>query len=202
MRVIAGAAKGTRLAAPEGLATRPVPDRVKESWFAVLGRAVEGARVLDLYCGSGSLGIEALSRGAESCVFVEREGAALHLLARHLELSRLAERSETLAADAAVALEGLARGNERFDLVFVDPPFEASSKARFYSAEGVLARAGGLLAAEGVMMVRREAGCAPRPGPPEGLGLLKKRAWGRSEVLFLRSAPGRPSASAQAGEAT
>ena len=77
MRVIAGTAGGLRLVAPRDRATRPVTDRVKETCFAILGRHVEGARVLDLYAGSGSLGIEALSRGAIGCLFVERAPAAV-----------------------------------------------------------------------------------------------------------------------------
>ena len=95
--MIAGSARGTKLAAPEGSASRPVLDRVKESWFAsiisIRGGRLEGALVLDLYCGVGSLGIEALSRGAGECVFVERNAECVRLLTDHLARTRLAERA-------------------------------------------------------------------------------------------------------------
>ena len=118
MRVIAGQFRGRRLQAPVGARTRPTADRVREALFSMLGD-LSGVRVLDLYAGSGALGIEALSRGAESAVFVERDRQALAALRRNLE---------AVGADAEVrsqdALRFIARPEGVFDLVFCDPPYD------------------------------------------------------------------------------
>jgi 16S rRNA (guanine966-N2)-methyltransferase len=118
VRVVAGEFKGRRLHAPRGARTRPTADRVREALFSMLGD-VAGARVLDLYAGSGALGIEALSRGAESAVFVERDRQALAALQRNLD---------AVGADADVrrqdVLRFLAHPEGTFDLVFCDPPYD------------------------------------------------------------------------------
>jgi 16S rRNA (guanine966-N2)-methyltransferase len=118
VRVVAGDFKGRRLYAPRGSRTRPTADRVREALFSMLGD-VTGARVLDLYAGSGALGIEALSRGAESALFVERDERALAALRRNLE---------AVGVDAGVrrqdVLRFLARSEGTFDLVFCDPPYD------------------------------------------------------------------------------
>ncbi|MHC4252858.1 MAG: RsmD family RNA methyltransferase [Planctomycetota bacterium] len=193
MRIIAGSAKGLKLAAPPGHGTRPVLDRVKESWFACLGERVAGARVLDLYSGVGSLGLEALSRGAGSCVFVEFDPECVAMLMDHLDRSRLADRADARRADAAVALDDLARSAERFDLIFLDPPFKVAVDPAFGAPGGTLSRAVALLAPGGVAMLRREAGT--RGGPdeataaaPEPAELRDRRRWGRNEVLFYERA--------------
>jgi 16S rRNA (guanine966-N2)-methyltransferase len=189
MRIIAGSAKGLKLEAPPGRGTRPVLDRVKESWFSCLGARVAGARVLDLYSGAGSLGLEALSRGAGSCVFVEFDPECVAMLKGHLERSRLAERADVRRADAAVALDDLARSGERFDIIFLDPPFKVAGDPAFCAPGGTLARAVALLAPGGLAMLRREAGPrgssseAPPATVPEGTALHDLRRWGR-EVVF------------------
>ena len=120
MRVVAGEFKGRRLVAPRGSRTRPTADRVREALFSMLGD-VSGARVLDLYAGSGALGIEALSRGAESAVFVERDRAALTALGRNLEAT--GARGEVRRQDVS---RFLARPEGTFDLVFCDPPYDGA----------------------------------------------------------------------------
>jgi 16S rRNA (guanine966-N2)-methyltransferase len=123
VRVVAGEFKGRRLVAPRGTRTRPTADRVREALFSMLGD-VSGARVLDLYAGSGALGIEALSRGAESAVFVERDHAALAALHRNLEAT--GARAEVRRQDVA---RFLARPGGTFDLVFCDPPYDVAPAA-------------------------------------------------------------------------
>jgi 16S rRNA (guanine966-N2)-methyltransferase len=120
VRVVAGEFKGRRLVAPRGSRTRPTADRVREAVFSMLGD-VSGARVLDLYAGSGALGIEALSRGAESAVFVERDRAALAALDRNLEAT--GARGAVRRQDVA---RFLARPEGTFDLVFCDPPYDGA----------------------------------------------------------------------------
>ncbi|MDH5372871.1 MAG: 16S rRNA (guanine(966)-N(2))-methyltransferase RsmD, partial [Acidimicrobiia bacterium] len=118
MRIIAGHAKGRRLRSPHGLATRPMMDRVREALFSSLGARIPGSRVLDLYAGSGSLGLEALSRGAESSVFVEQGRAALDALRENVEMIGLD--GVVVAVDVASFLRSTP---EQFDVVFVDPPY-------------------------------------------------------------------------------
>ena len=120
MRVIAGEFKGRRLHAPRGARTRPTADRVREALFSMLGD-VSGARVLDLYAGSGALGIEALSRGAETALFVERDQAALAALRRNLDA--VGAHADVRRQDV---LRFLARPEGTFDLVFCDPPYDVA----------------------------------------------------------------------------
>jgi 16S rRNA (guanine966-N2)-methyltransferase len=122
VRVVAGEFRGRRLAAPRGARTRPTADRVREALFSMLGD-VSGARVLDLYAGSGALGIEALSRGAESAVFVERDPRAASVIERNL--SSLGLEQDVLRQDA---VRFLRRGAGTFDLVFCDPPYDSASR--------------------------------------------------------------------------
>ena len=119
MRVITGIARGHRLIAPEGLETRPTSDKVKEGVFSSIQFELEGADVLDLFAGSGQMGIEALSRGAESCVFIDRDRKAVSLVKENLEACAL--RGSVLQADAL----GYLRGGEKFDLIFIDPPYDS-----------------------------------------------------------------------------
>jgi 16S rRNA (guanine966-N2)-methyltransferase len=122
VRIVAGEFRGRRLAAPRGVRTRPTADRVREALFSMLGD-VSGARVLDLYAGSGALGIEALSRGAESAVFVERDPRAVAAIERNLASIGLEQR--IVKGDA---LRFLARDERTFDLVFCDPPYDSASR--------------------------------------------------------------------------
>lgn len=122
MRVIAGALRGRRLAAPRGTATRPTSDRVREAVFAILGE-ITGAAVLDLFAGSGALGIEALSRGAASATFVEHAPAALTALDRNLAALELGPCSRVVRGDALAALRGARARGDKYDLVFLDPPY-------------------------------------------------------------------------------
>ncbi|MDX1659673.1 MAG: 16S rRNA (guanine(966)-N(2))-methyltransferase RsmD [Nitriliruptorales bacterium] len=121
MRVIAGAAKGHPLQAPPGTDTRPTTDRVKEALFSMLQPDLPGAEVLDLYAGSGALGIEALSRGAEHAVFVERSRRACDVLRANLATTDLADRATILRGDAEHVLGRPA--SRRFHIVLLDPPY-------------------------------------------------------------------------------
>jgi len=127
MRVIAGSARGLRLTAPAGMQTRPTGDRVKEALFSIIAsrREIVGARVLDICAGSGSLGIEALSRGADTCCFIEQDRAVLAVLQKNLIQTRLNSKVECLALDALKALNQMSRQGKAFDIVFFDPPYSS-----------------------------------------------------------------------------
>ena len=122
MRVITGSARGRRLKELEGLETRPTTDRVKESMFNILQFDIEGSRVLDLFAGTGQLGIEALSRGAAAAVFVEQRRDAAALVRDNLRLTGLADRARVVNGEA---LAYLASAGERFDIILLDPPSAA-----------------------------------------------------------------------------
>ncbi|HXP99981.1 MAG TPA: 16S rRNA (guanine(966)-N(2))-methyltransferase RsmD [Solirubrobacteraceae bacterium] len=128
MRVIAGRLGGRRLSAPPGRTTRPTSDRVREALFSMLGE-LDGAVALDLFAGSGALGIEALSRGARRVVFVERDASALAALRANLASLGLGEeQAQVRAGDALRALRAARARRETYDLVFVDPPYRRASE--------------------------------------------------------------------------
>lgn len=130
MRVITGEARGRTLQAPEGFHTRPTSEKVKEALFSIIQFELEGRRVLDLFAGSGQLGIEALSRGARECVFVENDRNALQIIKRNIEHCGFGDRSKVVAGDAAAFVK---RG-EKFDIVFADPPYEGGARAKTLEA--------------------------------------------------------------------
>ena len=184
MRVIAGSAKGTRLApVPKGV--RPTSDRVRESLFNALGQFFSGGRVLDLYAGTGALGIEALSRGSELAVFVERDRAARAVIVENLQRTRFAERAEVLGGEVEAVLGRLVGRGERFDLIFADPPY------RLATAEvgGILHRLRSLLAPGGRVAI--ESGEAPVEGAGVEKGVTRRYGGtfvtilGRSELTMI-----------------
>ena len=123
MRVIAGEFRSRRLKAAPGLATRPTPDRLREALFNVLAPRIEGSVFMDVYAGTGAVGIEALSRGARRAIFIERSRAAVEVIRENLGALGLAGRAEVFTSKAVTVLERLAA-----DIVFVDPPYELESE--------------------------------------------------------------------------
>ena len=156
MRIIAGEHRGRTIAAPPGLTTRPTPDRVRGALFSALESrlggpgSLEGVRVLDLFAGSGALGIEALSRGAAQATFVERDPAAVKILKDNLARLGLTARARVMAEDAVRAVSLLAPAGERFDAAFLDPPYGAPEAAEALAAlaKHGLVRPGGALILE------------------------------------------------------
>ena len=122
MRVISGTARGRRLREPKDMSVRPTTDKVKESIFNIIQFDIEGRHALDLFAGSGQLGIEALSRGAAQCVFVDRAAESVKLVRENLKLTGLEARARVTAADSLAFLAG----GEKFDLIFLDPPYGTS----------------------------------------------------------------------------
>ena len=120
MRVITGSARGVRLLTPEGENTRPTADRVKEALFSVIQFEIEGRRVLDLFAGTGQLGIEALSRGAARATFVDERADAIRLIRTNLARTKLSADAEVYRTDA---MAFLAQCRSRYDLIFLDPPY-------------------------------------------------------------------------------
>ena len=122
MRVITGTARGRRLKELEGMETRPTTDRVKEGMFSALQFEIEGRKVLDLFAGTGQLGIECLSRGAASAVFVDRRADAVKLIKENLKVTELQDRARVVSGDSMEFLKSL---RETFDIILLDPPYAA-----------------------------------------------------------------------------
>jgi 16S rRNA (guanine966-N2)-methyltransferase len=179
MRVIAGIAKGRTLVPPRGTATRPATDRIRETLFAILEPSLPDARVLDLFAGAGTLGIEALSRGAAHATFVERSADALAALRRNLQTTGFTDRSDLVPANVLAYLEhSLA---VPYDVVFCDPPF-----ADVAVLEAVLTRlpVAGALAGHAIVVARVLK--KHRPALPEGVTLTRTKEIGEEALLFLR----------------
>ena len=147
MRVITGKYKGRKLNSPENYAIRPTSDKAKEALFSILTAEIYGARVLDLFAGTGSLGIEALSRGAEYCVFADASRASLNLIKSNLEHCKVEEETRVLAGDYRKVLANL---NEPFDIILLDPPYGKGliPDAIRLISEGDLLKEGGVILAE------------------------------------------------------
>ena len=120
MRVITGKVRGVQLKTPDGMQTRPTTDRVKEALFSIIHFDIPGANVLDLFGGTGQLGIEALSRGAKSAVFVDQSEQACRLIRENLKRTRMEQESQVIRGDY---LDYISRCREQFDIIFLDPPY-------------------------------------------------------------------------------
>ncbi|HEU4448792.1 MAG TPA: 16S rRNA (guanine(966)-N(2))-methyltransferase RsmD [Gaiellaceae bacterium] len=180
MRIIAGSRKGARLFAPKGADTRPTGDRVREAVFNLVG-PVDGADVLDLYAGSGAMGLEALSRGAARVTFVESSRAAAETILRNLDKLRL-EGAVVLRDDAARKLAADVAGGRRYDLVLVDPPYRMLARILPTLASSLPA----VLAPGGLVVVESDA----REEPELPLPLRTSRRYGAARVTLFE-APAR-----------
>jgi pantetheine-phosphate adenylyltransferase/16S rRNA (guanine(966)-N(2))-methyltransferase RsmD len=175
VRIIAGTARGTRLApVPRGV--RPTSDRVRESVFNALGQFFEGD-VLDLYAGTGSLGIEALSRGCDRAAFVEKDRRALATIRENLRRTRLQDRAEVVAGDVGRVLDRMLTDGRQFNLIFADPPYRIAAT----EVGGVLSRLGALLAPGGRVVL--ESGEAPAAGTQGEKGVTRR--YGGTYVTIL-----------------
>ena len=179
MRLTGGHDRGRRLIAPRGGETRPTAAKVREAIFNILGPPPEGS-VLDLYAGTGALGLEALSRGANRVVFVEREAAPLAALRRNIKELGFDDRATVLASDVRSGLRRLAGKGNRFSWIFLDPPYAKET-------DGVLAELSGsdLLATCAVVVLEHDR----RHRPPESVGCLfltDRREYGDTELSFFR----------------
>ncbi len=178
MRVIAGSAKGRKLQVPQGLTTRPTPARVRESLFSMVAAYLPGAQVLDLFAGTGALGIESLSRGAQEAVFVEVDRRALTALRQNIAL--FADQATVLAMSAVQAMRHLAGRHRRFDVIFLDPPYAL----QLLEPTLVAIACAHLLADHGVIICEHH-GQQPAPEPHAALQLLRTRRFGDVALSLL-----------------
>ncbi len=167
MRIIGGSARGRRIAPPKGGAIRPTTDRVREALFNILPRDLAGRRVLDLFAGSGSLSLEALSRGAESALLVDTSAAAAKLIQRNVDALGFTDRARIWKYPVGKALSRLADEGVAYDAIFLDPPYDGGWIGKTLAA---IARAG-TLHPEGVVVAEHSM----REGVEEGYGALMRR---------------------------
>jgi 16S rRNA (guanine966-N2)-methyltransferase len=182
MRVIAGSARGRRLKSPTDQGTRPIVDRVKTALFDVLGDRVTDARVLDLFGGVGSVGIEALSRGARQATFVEIAPAIADILADNLLATHLADRAEIVRGDAFVFLQRVA-GQRTYDIIYIAPPqyHGLAAKAARQLDDAPLTKAGGLV----VVQIHPDERSDFARWLPRHLRLTDERRYGNTLLLFF-----------------
>jgi 16S rRNA (guanine966-N2)-methyltransferase len=183
MRIVGGRFRGRALATPADDRTRPTSDRVRESVFNILahgipGFAIEGVRVLDLFAGTGALGIEALSRGATYCLFVEEGAEARALIRRNVEALALTGITKIFRRDATSL--GPVSGRGSFGLVFLDPPYEQGLAERALAS----AASGGWLGPGAIAVVEERKGTDI--ALPRGFLALDQRSWGDTQVLLAR----------------
>lgn len=178
MRIIGGTARGTGIEAPQGQDTRPTLDRVRENVFNILQQRLRGARVLDLFSGSGAMAFEALSRGASEAVLVDKDRQAHQVEQRNGQKLRMTDRSRLLLMDWSAAVTQLTRAGERFDLIFLDPPYA------MHDLSGVMEALRPLMQPDAVILVEHEA--KTFPSVPDGFDLYDHRKYGIAGVSFFR----------------
>lgn len=178
MRVITGSAKGRKLKAPKGMTTRPTTDRVKEALFSVLASKVEDARMLDLFAGSGGIGIEALSRGAQSVVFIEENPKVIAIINDNLLMTGLMSGAKVYRNDVYRGLEKL-RDQPKFDIIFMDPPYEQGHEVACIK----LIQAYNLLLEDGLVVVES----SKRDELPEQIGdlsMIRSQHYGDTKLTY------------------
>lgn len=178
MRVITGTARGRRLKEPKGMETRPTSDQVKESLFNILQFDIEGRRVLDLFAGTGQLGIEALSRGAAHATFVDARRDAIALVRENLSLCHLTDRSACVTGDA---LSFLASAGTQFDLIFLDPPYDGDLLEKAMERIANL----DILAPYGMMVAECRADKSLPPLPPP-YGVSRDYRYGKIKLTVCK----------------
>lgn len=184
MRIIGGERRGRRLARWQGVGIRPLRDRVRTALFDTLGETVVGAEVLDLFAGTGAVGLEALSRGAKWATFVDSSAEAIRLIRENAARLGYSQRVEVIHGDAIKAVKNLARRGRRFDLVFIGAPYETglAREALQALAEALPLRPGAFVVAE--TFHKEELGEEFRP-----LRLCRSRSYGETRLTYFRFGP-------------
>ena len=188
MRIIAGTKRGMKLLPPKDDTTRPIIDRIKESIFSVLYKydLIEGRAVADLFCGTGSFGLESLSRGATGAIFVEQNSKVVDVLKKNLEKAGFVDVSKVIRANAFKIGAPVGFEEQRYSLIFVDPPYVLSRDiGKNSQLANLLGLLSGQLTPDGLVMVRTEKGISllDKYGRLE---IIDRRIWSGMAVTFLR----------------
>lgn len=180
MRVISGKCRGTHLMAPEGMETRPTTDRIKETLFNMIAFDIPECQFLDLFSGSGAIGIESLSRGAKRAVFVDQGEKALACIKANLEKTRLTADAKVIGTNVLDAIRMLARNHEAFDIIFLDPPYALEGIDRILEA----IEKNNLLNEEGYIILERSTNSIVKL--PQSLVLWKEKQYRTTTLSFIK----------------
>ncbi len=196
MRIIAGTARSLPLKAVDGIDTRPTTDRIKETLFNIIAPEVPDAVFLDLFAGSGAIGLEALSRGAKRAVFVDHSRKAVSVIRENIEFTGFDSQSKVLYMDFSAALKALT-GQERFDLVFLDPPYGKGLSAYALEALSELDLCGD----DALVIVEEAIDFHPEELETDGFEIVREKKYKNNQHIFLRRRlqPARPQAEYEKG---
>lgn len=181
MRVIAGIAKGRKILPPEGMVTRPTLDRVKEAMFSMIQNYIPEAVVIDVFSGTGSLGIEAASRGAKKCYLVDKNPTTFSILKKNVENLKFQDICQTLNGDSYEILKKLGKKGEKFDIIFIDPPY---AKEMIPLAIKIIEDYS-MLKEEGIIMCKIDSGEEIFKGHGD-IVLINQRKYGNTTVLLYK----------------
>ncbi|NLB37326.1 MAG: 16S rRNA (guanine(966)-N(2))-methyltransferase RsmD [Clostridiales bacterium] len=176
MRVITGSARGRTLQTLSGEDVRPTVDRVKEAVFSIIQFEIEGRRVLDLFGGSGQMGIEALSRGAESCIFTDIDRNAVDVIKANLKTTGLSDKAQVIQADA---ISFLKNNQQSFDIVFLDPPYSAGLMQKVLPLAAARTAKGGVIVCESPL--KEEL-----PENAGGMSIYRSYKYGKTKITVYR----------------
>lgn len=181
MRVIAGSLKGRKIKAVPGKETRPTSDKVKESLFQMIGPFFDGGACLDLFAGSGSLGIEAISRGMTQAVFIDKQPKAIHIIHENRKAMKIEAATEVFRMDAFRSLRILAKNNRQFNLILIDPPYAKVDYAKL--AEEILTH--NLLSKGGIILCEHDT-ANELPQFPQQLFIVKQANYGSTGITIYQ----------------
>lgn len=190
MRVIAGSAKGIHLSSRKGDKTRPIQDRIKESLFNILASVISGSRILDMYAGTGAIGIEALSRGAISCIFVEKDRSAIQVIHKNLELAKLQNKAHIIQYDVFEIIPYLEKNSVKLDLVFASPPYSLVEGCSYRDRLLILFStlySNRILQSEGFIIFQHRKTEFGIPAEASCLELFDTRIYGDTQLSFFRT---------------
>ena len=182
MRVIAGSARSLKLTAPKGLEVRPTTDRIKETLFNIISADIYGCSFLDLFCGSGAIGIEALSRGAQNAVFVDESRTSADCTIANLKFTRLEKNAEVIRSDAVSGIRRLKSENRHFDIIFMDPPYDRELEKTVLEQEAFC----DILNEDGIVIVEASSSTDFEYAGECGLDVYREKVYGSNKHVFLR----------------
>jgi len=184
MRIIAGTNKGKKLYAPEGMSVRPTSDKIKGALFNIIGFIDEDSRVLDLFAGSGNIGIEFLARGAEFCYFVDASYKSLSYVKKNLELCNFQEKAKIICSDYEKEIINLSKNNEKFDYIFADPPYDL--KCCFNIAKIIFEN--NILKPDGMLIIESDKSETMFENVDINIIKYKEKIYGRTRISIMKLA--------------
>ena len=190
MRVIAGSARGIHLSSLKGDRTRPIQDRTKESLFNILSGVIPGSRVLDMYAGTGAIGIEALSRGAMSCIFVENNRSAIEVITKNLEATKLQDKAQVVLYDVFDVIPYLEKNKIEVEIVFASPPYPLVEKDSYRDKLlnlFSLMCSNHIIQPEGLIMLQHRKTDFEIPQETICLELFDTRTYGDTQFSFFKN---------------